>query len=259
MSELHRAIEAEINAHRPNGTPPLAALRARKRRRDQRRAAAVAVSTLAVAGVAVTATSWGLPAGHGTGTTVVGAPTGGPRLGTGPDTAAPSPSASEAANIRASAPSTPSPAAAASPCRTDQLQVTLGPGGGAAGTFFQRILFQNRAQTPCTLTGYPRVSFLDRARHQVGATATQGAGWPIGPVTLTPQGFANAAVGVTDPANYQTSTSPSSSTCRPALTAYVRIYPPGQRSALAIPYKTQVCTAKTTPVVTPTGAGRGNG
>ncbi len=53
MSDLHRAVEAELDAHRPTLTPPFEAIRARKRARDQRRAAgAAALSVVAVLGVA---------------------------------------------------------------------------------------------------------------------------------------------------------------------------------------------------------------
>lgn len=55
MSDLHRAVEAEINAFRPHLTPPLSAIKGRKRARDRRRytASGVALSVIAVAGVAV--------------------------------------------------------------------------------------------------------------------------------------------------------------------------------------------------------------
>lgn len=53
MSDLHRAVEAELDAHRPSNTPPFSAARARKRARKQRRAgSAVALSVVAVLGVA---------------------------------------------------------------------------------------------------------------------------------------------------------------------------------------------------------------
>lgn len=64
MSDLHEAVQAELDAHRPELVPPFAAVRARKRRREQRRAgAAVALSALAVAGVAFGSGAFGL--GHG--------------------------------------------------------------------------------------------------------------------------------------------------------------------------------------------------
>lgn len=58
MSDLHRAVEAEIQAFTPDRTPPLSALVARKRSRDRRRyaVAGTALSVLAVGGVAVGST-----------------------------------------------------------------------------------------------------------------------------------------------------------------------------------------------------------
>jgi hypothetical protein len=53
MSDLHRAVEDEIDAFRPDRTPPFAGLLARRRARDRRRTAtgAVALSVVAVAGI----------------------------------------------------------------------------------------------------------------------------------------------------------------------------------------------------------------
>jgi hypothetical protein len=55
MSELHRAVQAEIDAFRPDVTPPLTVIRDRKRARDRRRygASALALSVLAAAGAVV--------------------------------------------------------------------------------------------------------------------------------------------------------------------------------------------------------------
>lgn len=53
MSDLHAAVEAEIDAHRPNRVPPFDGLLARRRSRDRRRAgAAVAAVVLAALGLA---------------------------------------------------------------------------------------------------------------------------------------------------------------------------------------------------------------
>lgn len=57
MSELHRAVQAEIDAHTPALTPPFAAIKARKRSRDRNRlaaaAAALGIVTVASAAFAV--------------------------------------------------------------------------------------------------------------------------------------------------------------------------------------------------------------
>lgn len=59
MSELHDAVQDELAAHRPDGVPPFAAVRARKRSRDRRRLATggAAVSVVAVGVLAVLAPS----------------------------------------------------------------------------------------------------------------------------------------------------------------------------------------------------------
>lgn len=185
--------------------------------------------------------------GTGTSTTVAGAPTAAPQVSSGPSTlaAAPSPNEGEGGNIGASA----------SPCRTDRLAITLGRAGAAAGTAYKQVLFQNRGRNVCTLRGYPGISFLDRRGRQVGMSATDEAGVRVETVTLTPQGYADSEFGVSSPVDYQTPTS----TCRPAATAYVRIYPPGQRTAVTISYDTEVCTVKARPLVTPVTASTGNG
>jgi hypothetical protein len=57
MSELHRAVEAEIDAFRPGAIPPVAFIKCRKRARDRRRYAlsGAALSLLAVAAVVLAA------------------------------------------------------------------------------------------------------------------------------------------------------------------------------------------------------------
>ncbi len=54
MSDLHQAVEDEIDAFRPDRTPPFAGLLARRRARDRRRTAtgAAALSAVAVIGIA---------------------------------------------------------------------------------------------------------------------------------------------------------------------------------------------------------------
>jgi hypothetical protein len=52
VSELHRAVQAEIDAHTPTSVPPFSAVRDRKRRRDRRNVVA-AGAALAVVGLVV--------------------------------------------------------------------------------------------------------------------------------------------------------------------------------------------------------------
>lgn len=78
MSDLHRAIELEIQDHSPALAPPLGQLRARKRRRDLRRGTSAA-ALCAAAVVAVTAL--GVPTLPGSGPEQFAAPGSGTPVG----------------------------------------------------------------------------------------------------------------------------------------------------------------------------------
>lgn len=114
--------------------------------------------------------------------------------------------------------------------------------GAAAGTAYWALDLQNTGTAPCTLTGYPGVSFTDAGGRQLGLPATRTPGPPVARVTVAPGGYAHADVGVPNPANFQTGPDPSSSSCHPAQTSLVRVYPPGQRAALTAPLATSICT-----------------
>lgn len=57
----------------------------------------------------------------------------------------------------------------ASACRADQLRVSQGRGGAAAGTLFERLVFTNVGGRACLLRGYPTISGVSRgaARSQL--------------------------------------------------------------------------------------------
>src|SRR6266568_3355345 len=46
-------------------------------------------------------------------------------------------------------------------CATSVLAGSLGQPGAAAGTVYYHLLFRNTSSAPCTLGGYPGVSFVD--------------------------------------------------------------------------------------------------
>lgn len=79
-----------------------------------------------------------------------------------------------------SAPSTPpavvsaSPHAAAAPCSTDELTISLGPGGVAAGTWAALLEFTNRGAA-CTMSGWPKVAGITAAGASTPATDRSGA------------------------------------------------------------------------------------
>jgi hypothetical protein len=46
------------------------------------------------------------------------------------------------------------------PCRAGTLSVTLGPGGGAAGTIYAPLRFSNKGSRPCVIQGFAGVSYV---------------------------------------------------------------------------------------------------
>lgn len=197
--------------------------RARSRRRVQLAAAGLSGAAV-VAGLALAATL--LPGGGGVPQRVAvgSSPTPG-RTSSSPPLASTLPSA------------TPTPAGP-QPCAGGALQVSLGQEQGAAGTFYQPLVFRNQGTVPCTLTGYPGVSFLDPVGAQVGSPARREAPGGVTPptVTLAVGAAADATLALQDTGNFP----PAS--CQPASATQVRIYPPGGTVATVLPLNAQICT-----------------
>jgi hypothetical protein len=115
--------------------------------------------------------------------------------------------------------------------------VTFEATQGAAGTEFSAIRFRNRSETACTLRGYPGVSLLDGRRQQIGQPATRvnGSG---SAVEVSPGDVATATFSVT-PAACQDGASTS---------AFVRVFPPGERADVVLPAQVPVCRPAIRPV-----------
>ncbi len=66
----------------------------------------------------------------------------------------------------------PTTTSGASICGLSALTITLGETQGGAGSRFVPIVFTNKGSTPCTLNGYPTVSFVgDGNGTQIGPSA----------------------------------------------------------------------------------------
>jgi hypothetical protein len=126
-------------------------------------------------------------------------------------------------------------------CPTSSLQITVASYGGSAGQFYQRLEFRNTSQQPCTLTGFPGVSYTNSSGHQVG--------YPLGgstcpkvrstPLCCSPAGPRKRSS--TSPTPTITATQPF---CQLAPTTHLRIYPPNQRHAGLLPSAGQTCTTR---------------
>ena len=142
------------------------------------------------------------------------------------------PSASTSAT--ASAPGgedSPDGQAAPQVCSSGQLEAALGEGSGAgAGHVNPVLILTNTGDTPCTVSGFPGVSFVGGGTGaQVGAPAVRDtSGADVAVVTLDPGDAAHSELDITVAANYD----PAS--CEPQDADGLRVYPPDQTEALFV-------------------------
>jgi hypothetical protein len=129
----------------------------------------------------------------------------------------------------------------AAACATARLTITVDTrqGSAAAGSAYYPIDFTSTSGSPCTLFGYPGVSFVTRpGGSQLGSPATRNSGAPAGQVTLPAGGHAHAVLQVVSAGNY------SASDCHPVTAHWLRVYPPGQTEPGYAAFTAQVCSAK---------------
>jgi Domain of unknown function (DUF4232) len=121
----------------------------------------------------------------------------------------------------------------ASRCKSSQTEVWLGLGlgGGTLGTTYYPLEFSNVSHSTCTFYGYPGVSAYRGALSQVGPAARRNR-HAHALVTLAPDETAHALLGVID----------WGAVCSRSVTADgLRVFPPGQRIAQAVPFSFPAC------------------
>jgi hypothetical protein len=160
--------------------------------------------------------------------------------------AASSTSSADSPGATASPTSAPRASAAATPvdgqssatpgtavCTSADLQVSLG-GGAGSGMSQDRtgVQFLNVGPSACTLYGYPGLSWVAGAGgRQVGAAAVReldASGDAETTVTLAPGALASAPLDIVDAAAIP------QSQCQPVPVSGLRVYPPGEQTALFI-------------------------
>jgi hypothetical protein len=104
-----------------------------------------------------------------------------------------------------------------------------------AGQYYSTLVFTNVSKTTCTLTGYPGVSYVGAGGVQSGNAAVRTGG-SIATVTLRPGGTASATI---HDSNGISGYSPQRCELSPAQG--LRVYPPGRKTALFLPWKAQHC------------------
>jgi Protein of unknown function (DUF4232) len=171
----------------------------------------------------------------------------------GGSTAASSPATSSAAATPAQAATSSAPAAsggssaAATPsagttgCATGNLKaaVVTGEGGAAAGSTYYPVNLTNTGSSSCSLFGYPGVSWVSGpSGSQIGQPATRNPVITPSTVVLAPGQTAHVTIQVVDAGNYD------KSTCQPVTAHWLKIFPPGQFTALYVKFSAQTCSAK---------------
>jgi hypothetical protein len=128
-------------------------------------------------------------------------------------------------------------------CATAQLSARLANPSGAAGSVGYSLILSNTG-APCTLYGYPGVSYVTASKGTtVGAPARRDSTGPTHTVTLATGQSAQATLIETDSLNYP------QNTCQLSPVTGLRIYPPGQTAALFVPQPNQACANPADPVL----------
>jgi hypothetical protein len=129
--------------------------------------------------------------------------------------------------------------AARSRCPRGFLTSWLGvPGSGAAGSTYYQLEISNVSGQTCTLYGFPGVSALGPGGKQLGSAANRDHGNTELVVTLAPYQTAHVVLQITDVGNF------SPSACHPATADELRVYAPGDYTAMTFPFSFQACAKK---------------
>jgi hypothetical protein len=156
------------------------------------------------------------------------------------DTVTSAPATTPPASSTPAAPSTPatSPSSstgtsggAVAACATGNLTGAIGAnaGGGAAGSDYVNIVLTNHGSSPCTLQGWPGVSFVGLGNGtQLGQAATLDRTSAHPTVTLAAGGTSKATLRVVQARNYDPAT------CGLKAADGFRVYPPGQKASLLV-------------------------
>jgi hypothetical protein len=167
----------------------------------------------------------------------------GSQASTAASSAAPASSAASSAppTTGATTPQTPPSTPSAPACSTAGLSGTVNTsqGGAAAGSTYYPLNLTNTSKTSCYLFGYPGVSFVTGpSGSQIGEPASRNPAVAPRTVILTPGGTAHVTVQVVDALNY------SKSDCKPVTAHWLKVFPPGQFTALYIKFTATTCSAK---------------
>ena len=136
-----------------------------------------------------------------------------------------------------SVPAAASARSAAPACKTSGLVVWLDTmGGGTAGGTYYTLELTNLSGHTCTLGGYPGVSAVDLAGHQLGSAASKNPQVAPQVVSLATGATAKSVLKIGDTGHF------SPAVCAPTTAAGLRVYPPGQSASKIVPFPFSACS-----------------
>jgi hypothetical protein len=130
-------------------------------------------------------------------------------------------------------------AIATGPCAAADLHLRIAGSqrGGTPGLTDYTLDFTNTGDSTCSLSGYPAVSMVSRAGHQLGSPAGRGLMTVAPLVTLAPGATAHTTLA------YYSRKVTAGHGCGPVATAYeLRVYVAGQRRALFAAMGVHACS-----------------
>ncbi|HEV8220572.1 MAG TPA: DUF4232 domain-containing protein [Streptosporangiaceae bacterium] len=141
--------------------------------------------------------------------------------------------------------SSPTPTESGSPgpgepgaCPTSALHLSIGTGNGAAGSVYYPLVFTNASSSPCTLFGFPGVSFVTGiGGSRIGHAATRNSDAPRKTVTLAPGGVAHATLQVVQALNFPPAR------CQLTTAHWLKVYPPNQTEPVFLNFTAKACQA----------------
>jgi hypothetical protein len=131
------------------------------------------------------------------------------------------------------------PALASTPkCATSGLVIWLDTqGNGAAGSIFYTLEFTNLSGHTCTLSGYPGVSAVNLAGHQLGSAASRDTSGTPRTVTLAAGATAKATLRIVEAGNFP------SSACHEVTAAGLGVFPPNLTKSKVVPFPFSACSS----------------
>lgn len=118
-------------------------------------------------------------------------------------------------------------------CDAASLTGALQPSNAGAGSVYYDLVLTNTGSQPCTLAGYPGVSYLDAAGQQVGVSAARSDN-PGTPVIVAPGESASAPLRESNAGHH-------GQVCNPHQAVSLLVYPPEATDSLTVAHTVQAC------------------